>query len=220
MRVVIAGCGRVGRQVALLLSGAGDDVSVVDSRPESADALGLSFDGTFHQGMVYDVDVLIEAGIKDADAFLAVTNSDNANLMAAQIAKEVFGVSRSIARLDDPTRERSYRALNVDFVAGTHLVAQVMVERIREPDFAYHVSFPSGDVQVLEMVVGDHASGVTIRALEREGRLRVAAVRRGDKVMVGDPEMALESGDIVVAGVKLGSERELRAFLAAEGGET
>lgn len=216
MRVVIAGCGRVGRQVALLLAEAGDDVSVVDSRPEAASTLGTAFDGTFHVGQVYDVDVLVEAGVRDADAFLAVTNSDNANLMAVQIAKEVFGVPRAIARLDDPTREKSYRALSVDFVAGTHLVAKVMAERIREPDFAYHVSFPSGDVQILEMIVGEHASGVTVRVLEREGGLRVAAVRRGDRVMLADNDLTLESGDIVVAGVKLGSEKKLRGFLAAE----
>ena len=108
----------MGRQVALLLSQAGEDVSVVDNRPEAAESLGKSFDGTFHSGLVYDVDVLIEAGIRDADAFLAVTNSDNANLMAVQVAKEVFQVPRAIARLDDPSREQAYRALDVSFVAG------------------------------------------------------------------------------------------------------
>lgn len=213
MRIVVGGCGRVGRQVALLLSRAGEDVSVVDNRPESADSLGKSFDGVFHTGLVYDVDVLEEAGIREADAFLAVTNSDNANLMAVQLAKEVFGVPRAIARLDEPAREQSYRALDVSFVAGAHLVAQVMVERIREPDFAYHVSFPAGDVQILEIVVGAGASGVSVRALEREGGIRVAAVRRTSEVMVADDDLVLESGDIVVAAVKQGAESELRGFL-------
>lgn len=206
----------MGRQVALLLSAAGDDVSVVDTRADAALSLGTSFDGTFHVGMVYDVDVLVEAGIRDADAFLAVTNSDNANLMAVQIARSVFGVPRAVARLDDPSREKSYRALGVDFVAGTHLVAKVMAERIREPDFAYHVSFPAGDVQILEMVAGDHAAGITVRVLEREGAVRVAAVRRGDQVMVATSDLTLEAGDIVVAAVRLGSEHAVRAFLADE----
>lgn len=217
MRVVVAGCGRVGRQVALLLAENGDDVSVIDERPESEVELGSSFDGSFHVGLGYDVDALVAAGIAEADAFLAVTNSDNANLMAVQVAKEVFDVPRAIARLDDPGRERSYRALAVDFVAGAHLVAQVMMERIREPDFAYHVSFPKGDVQILEMVVGERAAGVTVRALEREGTFRVAAVRREDSVMVASSDLALESGDIVVAGVKRGAESDIREFLAANG---
>jgi trk system potassium uptake protein TrkA len=216
MRIVIGGCGRVGRQVALLLSQAGEDVSVVDSRPEAAELLGKSFDGTFHTGLIYDVDALEEAGIRDADAFLAVTDSDNANLMAVQLAKEVFEVPLAIARLDDPAREQSYRALNVSFVAGAHLVAKVMVERIREPDFEYHVSFPTGDVQILEIVVGRGAAGVSVRALEREGGMRVAAIRRGDSVLIADEDLVVESGDIVVAAVRQGSEARLRVFLAEE----
>lgn len=218
MRVVIAGCGRVGRQVAMLLSEAGEDVSVVDNRPEAAELLGKSFDGTFHAGLVYDVEVLEEAGIREADAFLAVTDSDNANLMAVQLAKQVFGVPLAIARLDDPDREESYRALNVSFVAGAHLVAKVMAERVREPDFDYHISFPKGDVQILEIVVGRGAAGVSVRALEREGGIRVAAVRRGDEVMVATEDLVVESGDIVVAAVKQGSEQRLRGFLAEERG--
>ena len=216
MRIVIAGCGRVGRQVALLLAEAGEDVSVVDSRPEAAEMLGKAFDGTFHVGLVYDVDVLMEAGIRDADAFLAVTNSDNANLMAVQLAKEVFEVPVAIARLDDPAREQSYRALDMSFVAGAHLVAKVMVERIREPDFDYHVTFPTGDVQILEMEVGRGAAGLSVRALEREGGIRVAAIRRGDSVLVADDQFVVESGDIVVSAVKQGSEASLRGFLATE----
>jgi trk system potassium uptake protein TrkA len=216
MRVVIAGCGRVGSQVARLLADTGADVSVIDHRPDAIGALGSTFDGAFHTGLAYDVDALEAAGIREADAFIAATSSDNANLMAAQVANKVFGVSRAIARLDDPARERSYRALGVDFVAGTHLVAQVISERIREPEFAHHVSFPSGDVQVLEMVVGPHASGVTVRVLERAGAVRVAAVRRDPEVLVARRDLTLEAGDIVVAAVQRGAEKDLREYLAAE----
>lgn len=212
---MIAGSGRVGRQVALLLAEAGEDVSVIDERPEAETELGTSFNGTFHVGVAFDVDALRAAGIEDADAFVAVTNSDNINLMAVQVAKSVFNVPRAIARLDDPNRERSYRALDVDFVAGAHLAAQVIAERLREPDFAYHVTFPTGDVQILEMVVGRHAAGLSVRALEREGGFRVAAVRRGDAVAVATSDLELERGDIVVAAVKQGSEASIRALLAS-----
>src|SRR3972149_3505008 len=164
MGVVVAGCGRVGRQVALLLSQGGEDVSVVDHRSEAANELGKSFDGTFHTGLVYDVDVLIEAGVRDADSFLAVTNNDNANL----------------------------------------IVAQVMFERLREPGFAFHVSFPSGDIQILEMKVGEGGAGISVRALEREGGVRVAALRRGAKVMIADGDLIVEAGDGVGAAVRQG----------------
>jgi trk system potassium uptake protein TrkA len=218
MRVVVAGCGRVGRQVALILSESGADVSVIDERPEVEVDLGSAFNGSFHVGVAFDVEALRAAGLADADAFVAVTDSDNTNLMAAQVAKEVFRVPRAIARLDDPARERSYRALNVDFVAGAQLAAQVIAERVREPDFAYHVSFPSGDVQILEMVVGRRAGGVSVRALEREGGFRIAAVRRGDVVTVANSDLELASGDIVVAAVKQGTEATIREFLEADDG--
>jgi trk system potassium uptake protein len=217
MRIVIAGCGRVGHQAALMLSAAGDDVSVVDRDPGAVDRLGRSFDGAFHVGLAYDVDALEEAGIREADAFLAVTDSDNANLMAVQLAKAVFGVPRAIARLDDPAREESYRALDVDFVAGAHLAAQVIADLVREPDFAYHTRFPTGDVQLIEMVVGDGAAGLSVRALEREGGVRVAAVRRGDATLLGADDVLVESGDVVVAAVKRGTEGKVRHLLGERG---
>lgn len=216
MRVVIAGCGRVGRQVARVLAETGDDVSVVDRRPEAFDLLGRAFDGSFHVGLAYDVDALEAAGIRDADVFLAVTDSDNANLMAVQLAKEVFAVPRAIARLDDPSREESYRALHVDFVSGARLAAQAIAERVRGPDLELHVAFPSGDVSILDLEVGAGAAGVTVRALEREGGFRVAAVRRAGLVRLASDDLVVEEGDVVVAAVKHGSEARIRGFLAEE----
>lgn len=213
MRIVIAGCGRVGHQVALMLSAAGDDVSVVDRDPAAADRLGRSFDGTFHVGLAYDVDALEGAGIRDAEAFLAVTDSDNANLMAVQLAKAVFGVPRAIARLDDPAREDSYRALDVDFVAGAHLAARVMADLVHEPEFAYHTRFPTGEIQIVEIVVGPGADGLSVRALEREGGLRLAAVRRGEETMLAVDDLVVEGGDLVVAAVKRGAEARLHHLL-------
>lgn len=202
--------------MALLLSESGDDVSVLDERPSAEAELGSSFNGTFHVGVSYDVDALEAAGARDADAFIAVTNSDNANLMAAQVAKEVFDVPRAIARLDDPSREHSYRALDVDFVASAQIAAQVIAERIREPGFAHHVSFPSSEVQILEMVIGMKAAGVSVRALERSGGFRIAAVRRGSSVQVATSDLELAAGDIVVAAVQRGAEATIRDFLAAD----
>lgn len=200
-----------------MLSAAGNDVSVVDRDPDAVDRLGRSFDGAFHVGLAYDVDALEAAGIREADAFLAVTDSDNANLMAVQLAKAVFGVPRAIARLDDPAREESYRALEVDFVAGAHLAAQVIADLVREPDFAFHTRFPSGDVQIIEMVVGEGAAGISVRALEREGGVRVAAVRRGAATLLGADDVLVESGDVVVAAVKRGTEGKVRHLLGERG---
>jgi trk system potassium uptake protein TrkA len=213
---VIAGCGRVGREVALALSAAGDGVSVVDENEEAFELLGKSFDGTFHLGRAYDVDVLREAGAGEADVVLAVTDSDNANLMTVQVADRVFGVPESIALLADPAREEAYRALDVDFVAGARLVAQVLVERVHEPDFAFHLSFPTGEVQVVEMELGPEAEDLTVSRLEIEGQLRIAGIQRNGQVFIPADEDQLEPGDIVVASVRRGVAERIAKYLTEE----
>ena len=215
MRVVIAGSGRVGREVALTLSQYGDDVSLVDERPEAFEDLGKSFDGTFHLGRAYDVETLRDAGIEEADAFLAATDSDNANLMAVQVATSVFGVPQAIARLDDPSREESYRTLGITFVTGSRLVARVMVELIREPEFAYHLTFSTHEIQIVEMTVGREGGGLAVGELEIDGSLRVSAVQRRDRVFIPTSEDLLVEGDLVVAAVRRGTSSRVERYLAA-----
>jgi trk system potassium uptake protein TrkA len=219
MRVVIAGSGRVGREVAQALSALGDDVSLLDESEEAFELLGRTFDGTLHVGVTYDVDALRAAGIEEADVFLALTPSDNANLMAVQLAERVFGVPRAIARLDDPAREAAYRALAVDFVPTARLVARVVVERVHEPEFAYHLEFAEGDVQVVEMVLGAGATGRTVADLEVAGELRVAALQRNGTVVIPASSDLLQPGDLVAAAVRRGVASRVRRFLAVEGGE-
>jgi trk system potassium uptake protein TrkA len=190
---------------------------VVDVRREALDALlGRSFDGTVHVGLVYDVDTLRDSGIEDADVFLALTDSDNSNLMAVQIAKEVFDVPRAIARLDDPHREAAYRALGVSFVAGSKLVSEVFIERVHEPDFAYHLTFPTSTTQVVEMVIGDDGAGLPVRKLEVAGRLRVAALQRDGEVVIPDDATELRSGDVVVAAAVRGIAERIKRYLRVE----
>jgi trk system potassium uptake protein TrkA len=215
MRIVIAGCGRVGREVALSLAEYGDDVSLVDERPEAFDHLERSFDGAFHVGRAYDVDTLRAAGIETADAFLAATDSDNANLMAVQVASSVFSVPQAIARLADPAREQSYRALGVTFVTGSRLVAQVMVELIHEPQFSYHLTFSTSEVQIVEMDLGPEGDGLSVGDLEIDGSLRVAAVQRQGRVFVPTSEDLLVEADLVVAAVRRGTSAKVERYLAA-----
>jgi trk system potassium uptake protein TrkA len=217
MRVLIAGAGRVGREVAQALSALGDDVSLLDAAEEAFEFLGRSFDGTLHVGVTYDVDALRAAGIEEADVFLALTPSDNANLMSVQLAERVFGVPRAIARLDDPAREPAYRALAVDFVPTARLVARVVVERVHEPEFAYHLAFPEGPVQVVEMVLGAGAVGHSVEDLEVAGELRVAALQRGGEVVIPGPGDPLQPGDLVAAAVRRGVGARVRRYLAVEG---
>jgi trk system potassium uptake protein TrkA len=213
MRIVIAGCGRVGSDLALHLAADGHDVSIIDDRPEKLRALGSTFNGTTHVGLPVDIRELREAGIEFADAFVAVTNDDNTNVMSVQLAKQVFGVPRTLARLDEPGRAESYRALDISYVAGAKLTANVIYERILEEEFDYHVTFSGGDVEIVEMEVESDDAGLTVADLEIEGQLRVAAVRRSDRTIIPDTGFALRDGDLVVASARRGVRGKVDRYL-------
>ncbi|MCL1593915.1 MAG: NAD-binding protein [Actinomycetia bacterium] len=213
MLVVIAGCGRVGSDLAITLSEEGHDISVIDELPEKLAKLGATFNGKTHVGLAYDVKTLRSADIEFAQAFIAVTSNDNANVMAAQVAKEVFGVPNTIARLDDPARAEVYRALDVRYVAGAHLVSRVVHEQIIESEFDYHVTFSGGDVEIVDMYLNAEAEGLLVGDLEISGALRVAAIMRDGRTFVPDTETTLHEGDLIVASAKQGTMTKVRKYL-------
>ncbi|MDH5373721.1 MAG: NAD-binding protein [Acidimicrobiia bacterium] len=214
MRIVIAGCGRVGANVAKMLVDAGHDVTVVDRREEALATLGRSFNGTVVLGEAYDVDTLQRAGIELADVFLAVTDSDNANLMASEVAKAVFDVPRSIARLYDPAREETYHALDIHHVTGTKLIANVLYEQIIDEEFAFHVTFPKGDVEVVEFHLSEAAEGLRVEELEIDHELRIAAIQRGELTVIPKDDLKLRGGDLVVAAAREGVRNRIRKYLS------
>jgi trk system potassium uptake protein TrkA len=206
----------VGSDLALTLADEGHDVSVIDNLPGVFDRLGSTFNGTTHEGLGYDVRVLREAGIEFADAFVAATDSDNANAMAVQVAERVFGVPKTIARLDDPAREEAYRALNVRFVPGAKLTSKVIHEQLVREEFSYHVTFPGGDVEVVEMIIGPEGEGLTVADLEMTDNLRVAAVYRSRRTMIPDDSFPLVEGDMVVAAARSGARKRIQRYLAVK----
>ncbi len=113
MKVVILGCGRMGAHLARRLDREGHTVVVIDRTSDSFARLGNDFHGKMVLGTGIDEDILRRAGIENADAFVALSNGDNTNAMAAEIAKLVFHVPRVIARLYDPVREDTYHALGL-----------------------------------------------------------------------------------------------------------
>jgi trk system potassium uptake protein TrkA len=131
MRVVIVGCGRVGAQLAGLLVAGGHQVTVVDKDSGSFGRLGSGFPGELVQGTGIDEEVLLRAGVAEADAVVAVTSGDNTNVMAAQVAKEIFGVPRVICRINDPLREEIFRGLGLETICPT-LWAASRIEQILE----------------------------------------------------------------------------------------
>jgi trk system potassium uptake protein TrkA len=123
VKVVIVGCGRVGSTLARELDTAGHQVTIVDERVSAFNRLGDSYGGSMVVGTGIDESVLRRAGIEEADCFVAVTNGDNRNIMAAQVAKVIFKVERVITRIYDPIREQSYREFGLETICSTTIVS-------------------------------------------------------------------------------------------------
>ena len=126
MNVVIMGCGRVGAQLAAMLDTDGHDVTVLDTEPYAFRRLPASFRGNAMFGNGIDKEDLRRAGIEEADAFVAVTQGDNRNVMACQIAKHIFGVRKAVCRIYDPVRQDTYRMLGLESICPTIVGAELM----------------------------------------------------------------------------------------------
>lgn len=200
MNVIVVGSGRVGSQLATLLSVEGHNVVVIDKDPEAFKRLGTLFNGVTVRGLGFDEDILIEAGIQEADAFAAVTNLDNTNLMAAEVARKIFGVKHAVARLYNPVRERTYQQLGLDYVCGTTLVAEVLLDKIKA-GHGHHVS-SLGDVEVVQFKASAAVEGKVVSDIEIARRFRIAVVSRGDTMFVPEPDAVLHAGDIIMASIK------------------
>jgi len=131
MKIVIMGCGRVGARLALLFEADGHTVSVIDVQAQAFTRLGGGFRGTTKVGTAIDEDVLRAVGIAEADLFLAVTNRDNSNIMAAQIARQIFQVPRVITRIYDPDREETFHRLGMETLCPTTLMSNRFYEAIQ-----------------------------------------------------------------------------------------
>ncbi len=128
MKIVILGCGRVGAALASKMDREGHIVSIIDGSSEAFNRLDAGYKGETIVGNGVDEDILRRAGIETADAFAAVTNVDNRNIMASQIAKEIFQVKKVLCRIYDPMRGETYRDLGLEIFSSTSVIAQLFFE--------------------------------------------------------------------------------------------
>jgi trk system potassium uptake protein len=215
MLVIIVGCGRVGSELAKLLSQEGNDVVVIDKNSASFDRLGGTFNGVTSTGNGFDLELLKQVGIEKADAFCAVTNGDNTNLVAAQAAKKIFNVPKVIARIYDPQRAHIYKALGLDIISGTILFAAMLRDKIVESRFSSWL-IESKDVGVLEIEVKNDLIGKTVEDINMSRELLVVAIRKLDGVFIPEPKTVLRPKDVLMAVVKVESLQKVKEKFGLE----
>ena len=199
MKYVIVGCGRVGSTLAKLLAAEGHEITVVDESPAAFKRLGNHFGGRVEVGTGIDYDVLKRAGADAADGFIAVTDGDNRNVMAALIAQRMFGIRKIVARIYDPPRGQLYRELGIETVCPTTVGAKIVRDRLLCMPFESIPSFDYGKVSALTVTVTAQNAGRKISEVEIERSVRIAAIRRGGLVTVPSPEDTLAAGDEINA---------------------
>jgi trk system potassium uptake protein TrkA len=133
MKVVIVGCGRVGSTLAENLDAAGHDVIVFDVRTAAFDRLPETFKGAAIRGDGTDEEVLRQAGAEGADVFLSLTEGDNRNVMAAQVATESLGIPKVVAKINDPVRAAAYAELGVVTLCRTNLMVDSVGKHLKLP---------------------------------------------------------------------------------------
>jgi trk system potassium uptake protein len=196
MKVVIMGCGRVGAELTVQLAKAGHEVVIIDKRKEAFDRLPPEFDARTVVGVGFDREVLEEAGIKDADAFVAVSSGDNSNIVSARVAREYYHVPNVIARIFDPKRAEIYERLNIPTVASVRWTAKQVMLMLSHAREEMKESLGGGDLFRMRVEVPSHLVGQPVSALEADKKVLVAGVDRGGKGFIPDDASTFQEGDV------------------------
>lgn len=219
MKAIIMGCGRVGEQLARLLVSENHDVVVIDQDASALARLGPNFKGEKLEGVGFDHDLLLRAGIERADAFAAASSSDNANIVAARIAHNIFHVPRVVARLFDPRRAEIYRRLGMLTISSTTWGAERIRELLTSADLDPVLSFGSGEVSLMNIEVTPQLVGRMVKDLAIPTEITVIAITRQGAAFIPTLGSQFMEGDMIqVAVLATALERFKNLIGISEGG--
>ena len=220
MHVIVVGCGRVGRDLAMALDRDGHTVNVIDKDRNAFHELPESFGGKAVLGFGFDREHLEQAGIREADALAAVTNGDNSNILTARIARETYEVDHVVARIYDPRRAVIYRQLGIATVAAVAWTTDQVLRRLSPDISVSEWTDASGTVSLLERSLPDSWAGRKLSELDEGSRFRLVALTRGGEARLWGPELVGQEGDILHLMVRREAQAELESRLDAgpEGG--
>ncbi|MFM8944274.1 MAG: potassium channel family protein [Actinomycetota bacterium] len=216
MRVVIMGCGRVGILLTQELVAAGHEVAVIDRDPSAFDRLPPGFEAKRVVGLGFDRGVLEEAGIREADAFIAVSSGDNSNIVSARVAREHYKVEKVIARIFDPMRARIYERLNIPTIATTRWGVQQMLLMLAHPREEIEESLAAGNLYRMRVQVPAHLVGKSVDHLALEGKVLVAGVERGASGFIPVAASTFQEGDVANVVIHKDAIGDFDALLAFE----
>jgi len=197
MKFVIVGCGRVGSRTASQLSLAGHDVSVIDRDPNAFLRLSPNYRGQTFEGVGFDRDVLIRAGIERADGFASVTSGDNTNIVSARTARNVFRVPMVVTRIYDPRRAEIYRRLGILTISPTDWGATRITETLLHPGMTTLLTMGHGEVTLVEVIASEHLDGHRVDELNIPGEIIVCSLARDGRAVIPTAGTRFRLGDVL-----------------------
>jgi trk system potassium uptake protein TrkA len=216
MHVVIAGCGRVGAEMTVSLARQGHTVSVIDKNPSAFERLPPGFEGQTLVGLAFDRETLEGAGIREAGAFIAVTNGDNSNIVSARIAREHYTVDKVVARIYDPRRAEIYRRLGIPTVATVQWASAEIYDLLFHGIEHAELAIGDGDMVLLRLDVPAYLAGKKISMLGEPGKALVVAIDRMGSASIPAPDATFQQGDVAHVIVRRDSIEILRQKLLPE----
>ncbi|MGQ9903455.1 MAG: potassium channel family protein [Anaerolineae bacterium] len=216
MKIIVMGCGRVGEQVARIMSAEGHDVAVIDYNAEALERLGPDFKGRRVLGVGFDRNTLLEAGIEEADAFAATSSSDNANIVAARAARLMFHVPRVVARLFDPRRAEIYQRLGLVTISSTTWGARRIYELLTNAEIDCVMSFGAGEVKLVQVEVSAALAGRMVKHITVPGEVSVVSITRKGQAFLPALGAEFRQGDILHLAV-LGAVMDRLPLILGEG---
>ncbi len=216
MKVIVMGCGRIGSQVCKIMSELGHQVTVIDHDGNAAGRLSSKFKGRVIAGLGFDRKVLMDAGIEQADAFVSASSSDNANIVAARIARTIFHVPRVIARLYDPRRAEIYERLGLTTISSTTWAAERIYQVLTHTDLDVWTTFGRGEVSLVHLELSQPLIGRNVMNLNVPGEVMVISVTRDDQAFIPTSGTEFLSGDFVLLAVLTSAMDRLEEMLGLE----
>ena len=197
LHVVIAGCGRVGSELATNLERLGHSVAIIDKNPKAFERLKKDFSGKTVTGFAFDREILEASGIKEAEAFASVTSGDNSNILSARVTKEHYRVPQVVARIYDPRRAQIYQRLGIQTVATVRWTTDQILRTLFPDEVPVEYTVDNGEVVVTGIPVPSQLVGKGAAQLDLDGRRRVVAVSRFGIPRVPDKSFTLQEGDVI-----------------------
>jgi trk system potassium uptake protein TrkA len=216
MKIIIMGCGRVGLQVSQLLVAHGHEVTVIDHDANALARLGPDFKGKVVRGLGFDKNVLIEAGVETAEGFIAASSSDNANIVAGRIARQIFHVPRVVARLYDPVRAEVYQRLGLTTISSTQWGAQRIVEAVTHSDLDVLQVFGDGGTSLVRVEVPSRLNGYRVTQMNIPGEVLVIAITHDYQTFIPVSGTEFKEGDVMYLAVIPSAMDRLEELLGLE----